>query len=60
MQRIRVKQLVYSAVGREDFRHSTLDDLLKDFLHQLRSGPGIAVLRGIPVDQYPIDEIETI
>ena len=60
MQRIRAKQLAYQAVGREDFSHPALDDLLKDFLHQLRSGPGIAVLRGIPVDHYPLHEIETI
>jgi alpha-ketoglutarate-dependent taurine dioxygenase len=60
LQRKRAAGLAYHQLRHEYFTHPALDDLLSDFLHQLRCGPGIAVLRGIPVDQYSLEEIEAI
>jgi alpha-ketoglutarate-dependent taurine dioxygenase len=60
LQRKRDANLAWHQLRYEDFTHPALDALLSDFLHQLRSGPGIAVLRGIPVDQYSLEEVEAI
>jgi len=48
-------------IGLEDVRHSDLDDDLRQGVYEeLMFGRGLVVVRGFPVDDYTIDELERI
>jgi len=43
-----------------DARHSDLDEDLNRLYHELIHGRGVAVVRGFPVDEHPIEELERL
>ncbi|MEX2616392.1 MAG: TauD/TfdA family dioxygenase [Alphaproteobacteria bacterium] len=60
MAGIRARGLAFSQVTKADFSHPALDGFLADALHELKTGPGVLVLAGFPVADYPLEEIECI
>jgi hypothetical protein len=47
-------------ITREDASHHDLDDDLAKLYHELMDGRGLAVVRGFPVEEHSIDELERI
>lgn len=60
MAAIRAKGLDFGEVRRADFTHPALDGFLAGMLRQLRDGPGLVVLRGFPVEEYSVEEMQAI
>jgi len=60
MDGIRARGLKFSDITRADFSHPALDGFLAGVLHALKTGPGVLVLAGFPVNDYPLPEIESI
>ena len=43
-----------------DFSHPALDRDLAELLHVIKTGPGLVVMRGFPVDKYTAEEMQTV
>jgi hypothetical protein len=54
------RELPKHSVTREQFDHPAIRELARKILHDLREGPGVTVLRGLPVDRYDAEAIERI
>ena len=57
---VKAHGLVPPAFGRDDFRIPRLGAKLQALNDELNHGRGFFVLRGIPVDRYPLDDIKAI
>ncbi len=60
MAGIRARGRAFTDITKADFSHPALDGFLAAALRELKTGPGVLVLAGFPVDDYPLDEIESI
>lgn len=45
-------------IGRDDFALESISDDLAEWQSEITDGKGLLILRGFPVDTFPIDEIE--
>jgi Taurine catabolism dioxygenase TauD, TfdA family len=50
----------YHELTRRDFSHPALDRDLADLLDYIKTGPGLVVMRGFPVDKYTPEEMQTV
>lgn len=47
-------------ITRRDFTHPALDAALAEVLRQIKTGPGLMILRGFPVDKYTPEEMQYV
>src|SRR5689334_16463875 len=52
MARIEKRGLKFHQVRREHFSHPALDGDLAAVLERIKTGPGLLIMRGFPVDKY--------
>jgi hypothetical protein len=57
---IRARGLAAGAFGPDDFPLPTVGPLLSGALEEVRGGCGFALLRGLPVDRYTMDELRAL
>jgi hypothetical protein len=50
----------FHEITRRDFSHPALDRDLAALLAYIKTGPGLVVMRGFPVDKYTPDEMRTV
>jgi hypothetical protein len=50
----------FHQVTRRDFAHPALDADLADLLASIKTGPGLVVMRGFPVDKYTPEQMQTV
>jgi hypothetical protein len=50
----------FHAITKADFSHPALDSDLADLLATIKTGPGLVVMRGFPVDKYSAEEMQTV
>jgi hypothetical protein len=50
----------FHEITRRDFTHPALDRDLADLLTSIKTGPGLVVMRGFPVDKYTPKEMQTV
>ena len=60
MARIEPLRLPFHAIRREHFSHPALDADLAALLHHIKTGPGLVIMRGFPVDKYDPERMQTI
>jgi hypothetical protein len=60
MERIVAAGLPFHEIRREHFAHPVLDRDLADLLAQIKNGPGLAIMRGFPVDKYDPKRMQAI
>src|SRR5882724_5186247 len=56
----KARGLKLTDIKRADFDHPALNGALAGILHEIRTGRGIVILRGFPVDRYDLDDIERV
>ncbi|HEX3885723.1 MAG TPA: TauD/TfdA family dioxygenase [Stellaceae bacterium] len=47
-------------IAKRDFSHPDLDGALTEVLHRIKTGPGLLIMRGFPVDKYTPDEMRAV
>jgi hypothetical protein len=47
-------------ISRRDFSHPALDGALADVLRRIKTGPGLLIMRGFPVDRYTAEEMQYV
>jgi len=47
-------------ITKAEFSHPDLDGALSEVLHRIKTGPGLLILRGFPVDKYTPDEMRAV
>lgn len=57
---IRADGLAFHEIERRHFDHPALSSFFAEFLRALKYGPGILILRGLPVDSYGIEDLERL
>jgi len=60
MDGIRARGLGYRGIERRDFSHPALDGFLAEILARIKTGDGLVLMRNVPVDRYPLEDIEKI
>jgi alpha-ketoglutarate-dependent taurine dioxygenase len=60
MDRLAGDERPFHQITRRDFSHPALDSDLAAVLAEIKTGPGLLVLRGFPVDNYTPDEMQTV
>ena len=50
----------FHEITRRDFTHPALDRDLADLLTYIKTGPGLVVMRGFPVDKYTPQQMQTV
>ncbi len=57
---VRVRDLPRDAIGREHVGHPDVDGPAREVYEELISGRGLVVVRGFPVDDHTVDEMERL
>jgi hypothetical protein len=60
MDRLAGDRRPFHEITRRDFAHPALDTDLADLLAYIKTGPGLVVMRGFPVDKYTAEEMQTV
>jgi hypothetical protein len=60
MARLEPRRLPFHRIRREDFSHPALDADLAAVLNRIRTGPGLVIMRGFPVDRYDAERMQTV
>jgi alpha-ketoglutarate-dependent taurine dioxygenase len=60
MERLAGDKRPFHEITRRDFAHPALDADLADLLAYIKTGPGIVVMRGFPVDKYTPEQMQTV
>jgi hypothetical protein len=60
LQRVKDRGLAYAEIRPEDFPLPSLGGTLQSILDELRTGRGVAVLRGFPTDGYETDDLDIL
>jgi hypothetical protein len=60
MERLAGDSRPFHEIGRRDFAHPALDADLAALLASIKTGPGLVVMRGFPVDKYTPEEMQTV
>jgi hypothetical protein len=50
----------FHELRKSDFSHPVLDGDLADLLAYIKTGPGLVVMRGFPVDKYTPEQMQTV
>jgi hypothetical protein len=50
----------FHEITKKDFSHPALDADLADLLHDIKTGPGLVVMRGFPVDKHTPEEMQKL
>ena len=50
----------FHQITKRDFTHPVLDRDLADLLAYIKTGPGLVVMRGFPVDKYAPEQMQTV
>jgi hypothetical protein len=60
MERLAGDERPFHQITRRDFSHPALDGDLAAVLAEIKTGPGLLVLRGFPVDTYTPEEMQRV
>src|SRR5215472_12421739 len=60
MARLAGDKRPFHEITKADFAHPALDGDLAALLRYIKTGPGLVVMRGFPVDKYTPDEMQTV
>jgi hypothetical protein len=60
MDRLAGDERPFHRITRRDFSHRALDGDLAAVLAEIKTGPGIVVMRGFPVDRYTPEEMQSV
>src|SRR5262245_50270590 len=60
MARIEAAGLPFHAIRREHFSHPALDADLAALLDHIKTGPGLVIMRGFPVDKYDPERMQAV
>jgi len=60
MERIEAAGLPFHEIRREHFSHPALDCDLADLLAHIKTGPGLVIMRGFPVDKYDAERMQAV
>ena len=60
MARVEKAGLPFHEIRRQHFSHPALDDDLAALLAHIKSGPGIVIMRGFPVDRYDPERMQAV
>jgi hypothetical protein len=60
MARIEKGGLPFHEIQRQHFSHPALDDDLAALLAHIKNGPGLAIMRGFPVDKYDPERMQGV
>jgi hypothetical protein len=60
MTRIEASGISFHEIRREHFSHPALDADLAGVLARIKSGPGLLIMRGFPVDKYDADRMRAV
>src|SRR5690242_6707097 len=60
MARVEPLGLPFHAIRREHFSHPALDRDLAALLHRIKTGPGLVIMRGFPVDKYDPERMQSL
>ncbi|HEY1796358.1 MAG TPA: TauD/TfdA family dioxygenase [Stellaceae bacterium] len=47
-------------IARAEFSHPDLDGALAEVLHRIKTGPGLLIMRGFPIDKYTPREMQAV
>lgn len=60
MARVLPLGLPFHAIRREHFSHPALEADLAALLQRIKTGPGLVIMRGFPVDKYDPEQMQTL
>jgi hypothetical protein len=60
VKNIRARNLPLHQISRSDFLLPSIERELSERLRQIEKGRGFVLIRGVPVDRYPLNELEYI
>ena len=60
MEKIESAGLPFHEIRRDHFSHPALDDDLAALLHQIKTGPGLVLIRGFPVHKYDPERVQSV
>lgn len=60
MEQVEPLGLPFHEIRKEHFSHPALDPDLAALLHRIKTGPGLVIMRGFPVDKYDPDRMQTV
>jgi Taurine catabolism dioxygenase TauD, TfdA family len=60
MARIEQRGLPFHEIGREHFSHPALDGDLAAVLERIKTGPGLLIMRGFPIDKYDAERMQAV
>ena len=60
MQRVEAAGRPFNEIRRADFSHPALDDDLAGVLRQIKTGPGLLIMRGFPVGKYDAERMQAV
>ena len=60
MARVEKAGLRFHEIRRQHFSHPALDDDLAALLAHIKSGPGLVIMRGFPVDRYDPERMQAV
>src|SRR3954447_15357703 len=60
MARIEKLGLKFHEIRREHFSHPALDGDLASVLERIKTGPGLLIMRGFPVDKYDAERMQAV
>ena len=60
MSDLPAKDIPFRDIGQGQFSHPDLDPTMAEVLDRVAAGPGIVILRGLPVARYELADVERI
>ena len=60
MENVERAGLPFHEIRRHHFSHPALDPGLAVLLHRIKTGPGLVILRGFPVDKYDPERMQSV
>jgi hypothetical protein len=60
MEKLACDKRPFHRITKHDFSHPALDADLAKLLAYIKTGPGLVVMRGFPVDKYTPEEMQTV
>ena len=60
MEKLKGSGLAFHQIEKRHFSHPALDADLATVLRRIKSGPGLLIMRGFPVDKYSAEEMQSV
>ena len=60
MARLKGSGLEFHQIEKRHFSHPALDADLAQVLHRIKTGPGLVIMRGFPVDRYSPEDMQSV